>query len=576
MHGLFARTILMKQNSYYLLFFFFSIFNKTWSQGAYSPLDDIQLHALERFEIKNGKLSNDFHTNIKPFERQELANFTTKLDTAFYRKLSKSDRFNLNYLQADNWEFLNQSFFTSNLRKKPVFKYLYKNKSDLYFVDDDDFDIHVSPILNLSYGYNSQIGDLESKPLFINTRGVEIRGRINKKLGFYTMVTENQASSPNFVVNFFETYQGIPYQSFVKVKYEDFTKLQVDYFNAIGYIAFKPIKNLNLMFGHDKNFIGSGIRSMVLSNFSSPYLQLKANLKIGRFQYLSILGQMTNLQVPNSGNSSVTFPPKYLAFHHLNVNISKRLNVGLFESVMYGKRDYGFEFNYLNPLIFYRFIEGYLGSTDNALVGADFKLNLFKSVSTYGQFFLDEYNSEEFKKKGWWSKKYAWQLGGKYVDIFKIKNLDLQIEVNRARPFMYSHFTTYSNYVNYNLPIAHPLGANFKEMLFVLRYQPVPIVFITLTKMRARKGEDINTINFGGNIKLDNKIGRLSDYDNFLGQGFKNTINSFEFLTSIMLKHNFFLDFSFQQRNDSFVVLQNEKIIKLGIRWNFFRNSLLF
>lgn len=566
----------MKQKSFYLLFFFLSIFDKTWSQGAYSPLDPIQLHALERLEIKSDKLSNDFHSNIKPFERQELANFTTNLDTAFYRKLSKSDRFNLSYLQADNWEFLNQSPYTSNLSKKPIFKHLYKNKSDLYFVENSDFDIHVSPILNFSYGHNSQIGDLDSKALFINTRGVEIRGRINKKLGFYTMVTENQSSSPNFVVNFFETYQGIPYQSFVKVKDEDFKRLQVDYFDAIGYIAFKPIKNLNLMFGHDKNFIGSGLRSMVLSNFSSPYLQLKANLKIGRFQYLSILGQMTNLQVPNPGNSSVTFPPKYLAFHHLNVNISKRLNVGLFESVMYGKRDYGFEFNYLNPLIFYRFVEGYLGSTDNALVGADFKFNLFKSVSTYGQFFLDEYNSKEFKKKGWWSKKYAWQLGAKYIDAFKLKNLDLQIEMNRARPFMYSHFTTYSNYVNYNLPIAHPLGANFKEMLFVLRYQPMPIVFVTLTHMRATKGEDVDTINNGGNIKLDNKIGRLSDYNNFLGQGFNNTINSFEFVTSIMLKHNFFLDFSFQQRKDSFEVSQNEKILKLGIRWNFFRNSLLF
>jgi hypothetical protein len=126
------------------------------------------------------------------------------------------------------------------------------------------------------------------------------------------------------------------------------------------------------------------------------------------------------------------------------------------------------------------------------------------------------------------------------------------------------------------LPIAHPLGANFKEMLFVVRYQPMPIVFVTLTHMRATKGEDVDTINNGGNIKLDNKIGRLSDYNNFLGQGFNNTINSFEFVTSIMLKHNFFLDFSFQQRKDSFEVSQNEKILKLGIRWNFFRNSLLF
>jgi hypothetical protein len=559
----------------FLLFFLINL-QSGFSQSANSSISQISDAFLERLEIKSGKLYNSFHTNIKPFSRQQIGDFLATIDTATYAKLSKTDKKNLEYLQIDNWEYIPDSQIVNNQSKRPIFKHLYKNKSDMYYVKTDDFDIHASPILNIGYGTNSAHGDLPSKSTFINSRGVEIRGNINKKLGFYTMVTDNQSSSSNFLVNFYKTYQGYPYQSLVKIKDDNYDLLKGDYFTAIGYFAFKPIKNLTVSFGHDKNFIGSGIRSMILSDFSAPYLQLKTDLRIGRLQYLSILGQMTNLQVVNPPFSQITNAPKYMAFHHLNINLTKTLNVGLFESVMYGNRKTGFELNYLNPVIFYRFVEGYLGSSDNAMVGADFKLNLFKTFSAYGQYFLDEYNSKEFKKDGWWSKKYAWQLGLKYFDAFKIKNLDLQYELNRARPYMYSHFTDNTNYVNYNLPMAHPLGANFKESIFSIKYQPHAKVFLSFVAMNALKGEDKDSSNYGGNIKINNRIGRISDYDNYIGQGFENHIKNTEMVASVMVKHNLFVDLMYQRRKDSYFEDETENIFSFGLRWNMTRKQLLF
>jgi Capsule assembly protein Wzi len=558
------------------LLFFLSNLNYGFSQSANSSISQISESFVERLEVKSGILSNSFHTNIKPFTRQQIGDFLTAIDSVTFKKLSKTDKRNFEYLQVDNWEYLHTKDSVKNLSKKPIFRHLYKNKSDMYFVESDDFDIHVSPVLNIGFGSNSAHGNLKSKSTFINSRGIEIRGNINKKLGFYTMVTDNQGSSPNFMVNFYKTYLGYPYQSLVKIKNDDYNLLQGDYFTAIGYFAFKPIKNLTVAFGHDKNFVGSGIRSIVLSDFSAPYLQLKTDLRIGKLQYLSILGQMTNLQVENPPFSQITNAPKYMAFHHLNINLTKTLNLGLFESVMYGPRKTGFELNYLNPVIFYRFVEGYLGSSDNAMVGADFKLNLFKTFTAYGQYFLDEYNSKEFKKDGWWSKKYAWQLGAKYFDVFKIKNLDFQYELNRARPYMYSHFTDYTNYVNYNLPMAHPLGANFKENIVSVKYQPHAKVFLSFLAMSALKGEDKDSSNYGGNIKLNNRIGRISDYDNYIGQGFENRIKNTEMVASLMIKHNLFIDFMYQRRKDSYYEDETESIFSFGLRWNMTRKQLLF
>lgn len=551
-------------------------YKSTLAQGAYMPIDDQTYANMERLEVKSGKLSNSFHTNLKPFERDDIGAFLDSFDTLSYIKLSKNDKVLFDNLQASNWEFLKNKIYKSNDSKKPLFKYLFQKNSDFYQVSTDDFDVHVSPIVHYSQG-SSNGGDLgATKKMFINTRGIEIRGRINKKLGFYTMMADNQATSPVFFARYFESYPGIPYQSFVKIKDENFKELQADYFQAFGYISFKPIKSLTMTFGHDKNFIGSGIRSMILSDFSAPYLQLKSRLKIGRFEYLSILGQMTNLQVQNLGNSSTSFPPKYMAFHHLNVNITKKLNVGVFESVFYGKRDHGFEFNYLNPVIFYRFVEGFLGSTDNAMVGADFKLNLFKSISTYGQYVLDEYNSKEFKKDGWWSKKYTWQLGAKYYDVFKIRNLDAQIEFNRARPYSYSHFTTSTNMVNYNMPLAHPLGANFKEVIVKTSFHPIPNLQVSYIYMKALKGEDKDSLNYGGNLMLNNRYNRVGDYNNYIGQGLENTIRNWKIEASYMVYQNMFLDFGLQRRKDVYTKSKAETIMEFSVRWNISRKRFLF
>ena len=77
--------------------------------------------------------------------------------------------------------------------------------------------------------------------------------------------------------------------------------------------------------------------------------------------------------------------------HHLDVAVTKWLNIGLFEGVIFGRKDH-FEFGYLNPVIFYRSIEQQNGSFDNAVAGLDAKANVAKKFQFYGQFLLDEFN----------------------------------------------------------------------------------------------------------------------------------------------------------------------------------------
>lgn len=545
-------------------------------QSVSAPLNQDYYHKIERLEIKSGRLSNQVHSNIRPFERSAIINMVAQFDSSKNQKISKVDQWNIQYLKNDNWEYLEDGTVPSVSYKKPILKYIYRKKADFLSAHTRDYDIHVSPILNLNGGSNI-LGGTDSESQFINTRGVEVRGSLNNKLGFYTMFTENQATTPDYIRTYARAQRGFPYNGFTKVLGDDSLKMKTDYIMAMGYIAFRPIKNLSLQFGHDKTFIGSGIRSMVISDFSAPYLNLKANAKIGRMQYLFMVAQMNDLQIERPATSKVTVPPKFMAFHHLNFNVTKNFNFGLFENVFFGPRESGFDMNYLNPIIFYRFVEGFLGSSDNALVGVDMKFNFFKTASLYGQFVLDEFNLTENKKKGWWAKKYAAQLGLRYIDVLTIKNLDLQIEGNLARPYTFSHLATVSNSVNYNVPVAHPLGANFAEFISILRYQPFGKLNLRVTYMNAVKGMDgADGFNWGGDIKKPNGENRPKDYENFIGQGYRNNIQLLDVNASFMLVHNLFIDASYLSRTSSLSTKGTESLLKAGIRWNIADNYQFF
>ena len=170
------------------------------------------------------------------------------------------------------------------------------------------------------------------------------------------------------------------------------------------------------------------------------------------------------------------YAKKYMSSHYLSINATKKLNISLFESVIWRMNhapgSSGFDVNYLNPIVMLRPVEFSVGSSGNVLVGLNLNYKLPFSSYFYGQLLLDEFTLEQIKSNnGYWANKFAYQLGYKIFNAFSIDNLTLQTEYNLARPYTYSHFNTQQNYAHYNQPLAHPLGANFSELLLLLNYR---------------------------------------------------------------------------------------------------------
>ena len=109
--------------------------------------------------------------------------------------------------------------------------------------------------------------------------------------------------------------------------------------------------------------------------------------------------------------------------NNLSINATKWLNVGVFDAVVFGRKDH-FDFQYLIPVLFLRPAESDIGSKDNAVVGLNIKANIKKKVQIYSQLLFDEFKFHELvKSTGYWSNKFGYQIGLKYPDAFGTFNV---------------------------------------------------------------------------------------------------------------------------------------------------------
>jgi hypothetical protein len=244
-------------------------------------------------------------------------------------------------------------------------------------------------------------------------------------------------------------------------------------------------------------------------------LFLKTNFRFWKLNYYNLFSELTSTFKPAG---DFLRPKKYMALHMLEFN-TKSFSIGVFEDVMFG-REGGFELGYLNPLIFYRAMEQQEGSPDKVTLGANIKTNAFKNTQFYTQIIINEFVVSEVLhyNRGYYSNKQALQLGMKEIDLFGIKNLDVQLEANLIRPFVYEHYDTVGSFTHYNQPLAHPMGANLREFIAVVKYQPVNKLSFEGKIIYNEQGLDSAGASFGAN-PFRFYTDRLRDYGYKIGSG---------------------------------------------------------
>lgn len=301
---------------------------------------------------------------------------------------------------------------------------------------------------------------------------------------------------------------------------------RLEYIFPTGEMAWSPNSFLNLSLGNGKFFLGDGYRSLLLSDAAGnfPYAALQG--KLWKFRYLSATARWSDTRVSPENPEYRQY--KFSSIHYLSWNIVPRFNFSLFESIVYQSRNnhsqWGIEPNYLNPFIFFRPVEYAVGSTDNALLGASLRWEFLKQWFLYGQVMLDEFFFSQIRKfNGWQDNKQAFQGGIKSYDALGIKGLFLQSELNLIRPYTYFHKNTLQNYSHGLQSMAHPLGANLIEGIFIASYQKNNW-FFNFRANATRAGLDGYSQIYYGQSIFGNYYNRPQEFNNSITQGVKTTI----------------------------------------------------
>ncbi|MDA0681989.1 MAG: hypothetical protein O2781_01415 [Bacteroidetes bacterium] len=438
-----------------------------------------------------------------------------------------------------NLSFASDSVIESNYQSTYKNWYLRKTFSEhLIVLEGDDYKVIASPIINLSKGKEL----IDSKNTFTNSRGYLIEGDLGKKISFSTSFVENQAIFPNYLDESIRKNNVVPGQGYAR----DFKETGFDYAMSSGYVTYRPNNMFAVQFGHGKNFIGDGYRSLLLSDNTFNYPYLKIQTTFWKVQYTNLYAELMDINyfathgLPNW--DQMGYPKKYMSAHYLSLNATKKLNISLYEAVIWRMNhapgSSGFDVNYLNPIAMLRPIEFSVNSPDNVLVGVNTKYT-FESSYMYGQLVLDEFSITDLRANdGFWANKIGYQLGYKIFDPFNIDRLTLQTEYNYVRPYTYAHHNPQQNYAHYNQPLAHPLGANFSELLFMANYKWKRFE-IDAKIMFAKYGGDFkgDTVSYGSNVYFSTGnyaqeaglvgmgSGRPSDYGIEMYQGNLTTID---------------------------------------------------
>ncbi|MBP9189444.1 MAG: hypothetical protein KBF51_07880 [Chitinophagales bacterium] len=529
----------MKILFYSTLCICFFCLNKICSaQVTYAPLNGYSYHLVERYDILDTGANLIFHTATKPIMRLRLAELADREND--FIAFNKRDAFNMQYLKEDNSEYTE----AVKVNEKALWNFFYREDASLWNYSGEDFYVKINPVLNMSTGLSSDTTEMK----YQNTRGIELRGGVDNKVGFYLLATDNQMKPPGYVKSKQQSQGPYPGAGISKT----FKETGYDFSVSKGYIGINATKHISVLFGQDKLFIGDGVRSFVWSDNSNSVLFLRLNTNVWKINYQNNFMELIDYNNPRLPNG--LFRKKYATMHHLSVNITEDVNVGLFETIVFGRQDsagytQGFEWQYFNPIIFYRAIEYGLGSPDNIMIGLNYKWNIKGTASLYGQVVMDEMKFFELvENTGWWANKYAVQAGLKYINAFKIANFDLQYEFNTIRPYMYSYYdNNVSSFTNYGQAIAHPIGANFNEHIISAWYQPLPKIMINNNMIINIFGADTMGTNWGGNI-FKNYTTYEMEYGNTTGQGASTQLFMNDLMVSWMFWHNAFIDFRYIYR----------------------------
>lgn len=328
---------------------------------------------------------------------------------------------------------------------------------------DSELFLGLNPILNLSSGN----GDSTGQACFQNTRGIYLFGK-TERFKFVSILCENQVRLPEYEKAFISSHgeyypitSGYNQQNGVisgGIRTKPFKNGGYDYFFSRSIFEYQVNKKIKIIAGNAPLFIGSGYRSLILSDVTS-FPMILSNIAINKHFSVSVLrGRMFDLvRKPYYTGVESSYLTKAFSQHSLEFKYNKMI-LGLFYQNIWNMGD-SLQHKRVSPLYWIP-VPGLDCLKDaNAsapMLGLSLEINVAKTVRLYGQLI------SRGEKKG----AQGGQLGiiGSTTILHGLFKIIYRGEFNHSGPSLYGE-QGINTFTHSNMPIGSLLGNGIQEGL---------------------------------------------------------------------------------------------------------------
>jgi len=280
-------------------------------------------------------------------------------------------------------------------------------------------------------------------------------------------------------------------------KFYDFTTAELSY-NYDWFTA----KFAKEAIAYGGSFQGDNV--IVSPTVQTPdFLSLQAHAGAVRYQFVlaSLLGDPRFSLVPDSITNPTlwafsTVDSKYLAMHDLTFLIGNDLEIGFTDMVIFSRR---FDLAYVNPLAFFKSVNNSLNDRDKSHLAIHSRWRIADGLEIRGQGLLDDIVTSNIGK-GYWSNKWAWQIGAMWANPFGIPDVDIAFEHTRVEPFTYTSANPQNSSSTSGEIIGTSIGPNAMSFWQQIRWTPTEKLTFELDVTLIERGE--NYYDSAGNLKL--------------------------------------------------------------------------
>jgi hypothetical protein len=369
-------------------------------------------------------------------------------------------------------------------------KYLYRWKDDSTLSD-----LQVHGVGSLEYRERTKPTTSHAE---LGVIGGRFTGTLSGHVGYFLEATNGvNFGDPSIPLQDPVISKNRTFAQFGGHDYYDFTTAEFsynyDWFTAK--IAREPI-------AYGGSFQGDNV--IVSPTVQTPdFVTLEAHVKSVRYQAVvaSLLGDPKYSLTPEGYQNPAWWvfsfvDSKFLVLHDLTFLINNDFEWGFTDMVIFSRR---FDLAYLNPFSFLKSVNNSLLDRDKSHLATHARWRVTDGFELRGEGLLDDIIFSRIGT-GYWSNKWAWQIGGMWSNPFGIPNVDISFEHTRVEPFTYTSSNPQNSSSTGGEIIGSSIGPNSMSFWGQIHWAASEKFSVEVNVTLIERGE--NYYDSAGNLKL--------------------------------------------------------------------------